>query len=190
MKRLVLTLALLTAAPAAVTAGEVANHAAAAEKAAAGGNGLAAINEMDAAQDALWTAMPLTLRKVEKAVKASGLGIYTPRPDGPYKPGENIYIYMEPVGYGYGDDGLGNKVIELSVDLTLLDAAGRTLASVENIGNVKIASRFKNRELFFGLNLSLDPSSVKPGKYRGDFTLHDKNSTKAAKFSVNFEIAS
>ena len=45
------------------------------------------------------------------------------------------------------------------------------------------SSRVKNRELFFGLDLSLDPGSVKPGKYRGDFTMRDKNSDKSAKFS-------
>ena len=93
MKKLAFAFVLLAMIPVAGLAGEVADHAAAAEKALETGDGLAAIQEMDAAQDALWTAMPLTLRKIEKAVEASGLGVYTPRPDVPYKPGDSIYLY-------------------------------------------------------------------------------------------------
>jgi hypothetical protein len=189
MKNLLLALALVALTPVCGFAGEIANHAAAAEKALDSGDGLAAIQEFDAAQDALWTAMPLTVKKVEKAIEASGVGIYTPRPDAPYKPGEKLYLYLEPVGYGYGDDGLGNKVIELSVELTLSDDRGQALGTIENIAAIRLVSRVKNRELFFGLDLSLDPSSVPAGKYRGDFVMHDKNSDKTAKFSVDFQIA-
>ena len=189
MKNLLLALALVAMTPVSVFAGEVAGHAAAAERALDGGDGLAAIQEFDAAQDAMWAAMPLTVKKVEKAIEASGVGIYTPRPEAPYKPGEKLYLYLEPVGYGYGDDGLGNNVIELSVELTLSDDKGQALGTIENIAAIRIVSRAKNRELFFGLDLSLDPSSVPPGRYRGDFVMHDKNSDKTAKFSVEFEIA-
>ena len=45
------------------------------------------------------------------------------------------------------------------------------------------------RQLFFNLNLSLDPSSTPPGKYLADFTVRDQNSDKTAKFSIDFEIA-
>jgi hypothetical protein len=189
MKKLIVALALAAMARGTALAGEIADRAAAAEQALESGDALAAVLKFDQAQDALWSAMPLTLRKVEKATEASGVGIYTPRPEGAYKSGEKIYLYMEPVGYGYGDDGLGNKVIELSVDLTLIDAAGQSLGTIENIAGISISSRVKNRELFFGLNLSLAPGSVPPGKYRGDFLMRDKNSDKTAEFAVDFEIA-
>jgi hypothetical protein len=184
-----LLVAALALAPNAAGAGEIADHAAAAEQALESGNASTALDEFDAAQDALWTQMPLTVRKVVKATGASGVGVYTPRPDGPYKPGEKLYLYIEPVGFGYRDDGLGNKAIDLTVDLTLVDANGQALGTIENIAGISLSSRVKNRELFFGLDLSLDPGSVKPGKYRGDFTMRDKNSDKSAKFSVDFEIA-
>jgi hypothetical protein len=184
---LFVALILATAAPAAGFAGEIADHAAAAEKAVEAGDASAAIQAFDRAQDALWTALPLSLRKVEKAIESTGYGIYTPRPDGPYKPGEKIYLYMEPVGYGYRDDGLGNKVIELAVDMTLLDEAGKELGVYNDFAAISLSSRVKNRELLFGLTIDLGSPPV--GKYRGDFTMRDKNSDKSAKFSVDFEIA-
>jgi hypothetical protein len=187
MKSLFLAFTLALAGPGAVFAGEIADQAAAAEKAVEAGDAASAVQAFDQAQDALWTALPLTLRKVEKAVEASGYGIYTPRPDGPYKPGEKIYLYMEPVGYGYRDDGLGNKVIELVVDMTLFDEAGKELGVYNDFAGISLSSRVKNRELLFGLTIDLGSPPV--GKYRGDFTMRDKNSDKSAKFSVDFEFA-
>ena len=166
IKSLVLALVLAVAGPSVGFAGEIADNAAAAEKALADGDGSAAIQAFDRAQDALWTALPLTLRKVEKAIEATGYGIYTSRPDGPYKPGEKIYLYMEPVGYGYRDDGLGNKVIDLVVDMTLFDGSGKEVGVYENFAGVSLSSRVKNRELLFGLTIDLGSSPA--GKYRGD----------------------
>ena len=189
MKKLLLALALVAMTPFPVFAGEVADHATAAEKALAGGDALGAITQFDAAQDALWTAIPLTIRKVEQVSAASGVGIYTVRADHRYQPSEKLHLYIEPVGYNFGDDGLGNKVIALAVDLTLKSAAGEELGTIADITSIKLSSRVRNRELFFNLNLSLDPSSTPPGKYLADFTVRDQNSDKAAKFSIDFEIA-
>ena len=100
-----------------------------------------------------------------------------------------MFLYIEPVGYNYGDDGLGNKVIALAVDLTLKSSAGEELGTIENLTSIKLSSRVKNRELFFKLNLSLDPSSTPPGKYLADFTVRDQNSDKTAKVSIGVEIA-
>jgi hypothetical protein len=189
MNRLLLALALVAMTSVPVFAGDVADRAAAAEKALAGGDALGAINEFNAAQDALWTAMPLTIRKVEQVSAASGVGIYTVRADHRYKPNEQLLLYIEPVGYTFGDDGLGNKVIALAVDLTLKSGAGEELGTIADIANVKLSSRVKNREFFLKLDVSLDPSSAPPGKYLADFAVRDQNSDKVAKFSVDFEIA-
>lgn len=171
-----------------VAAGEVADFATAAEKALADNKPLQAIAEFEKAQDALWAAMPLTIRKVALVTSASGVGVYTLRDGATYAPGERLLLYVEPVGYGYGDDGLGNKVIALSVDLTLKSEAGEALGTIENIGSIKLSSRTRNRELFFSLNLSLDAASIPPGRYLADFTMRDGNSDKTAPFSVAFEI--
>jgi hypothetical protein len=94
---------------------------------------------------------------------------------------------MEPVGYGYGSDGLGNNQIALYVDLTVLTQSGEKLGSFEKLGRVQLASRSHNREMFFKLNVSVD--GLPPGKYRADFLMHDENSQKTAPFTTDFEIA-
>ena len=61
--------------------------------------------------------------------------------------------------------GFGNKVINLAVDLTLKSENGEELGTIADLTSIKLSSRVKNRELFFNLNLSLDPLSTPPGKY-------------------------
>ncbi|MER8846360.1 hypothetical protein [Mesorhizobium australicum] len=75
--------------------------------------------------------MPLGVLNVKQVDTASGFGIYSERANHIYKPGEKIVLYMEPVGYGYGKDGLGNSMIALSVDITVVSAAGEKLGTME-----------------------------------------------------------
>lgn len=183
---LAVLLALAISAPAAF-AGEISDRAAEAEKALLAGDGAGALEKFRSAEDALWQAMPLGVLNVKHITAASGFGAYAERPNNVYKPGEEIVLYMEPVGYGYGSDGLGNNQIALYVDLTVLSQSGEKLGSVEKLGRIQLATRSHNRELFFKLNVSLD--GVPPGKYRADFLMHDENSQKTAPFTTDFEIA-
>ncbi|OBQ63433.1 hypothetical protein [Mesorhizobium erdmanii] len=168
-------------------AGDIADRAADAEKALQAGDGAAALEKFRGAEEALWKAMPLAVMNVRQVDSASGFGIYSERANHIYKAGEKVVLYMEPVGYGYGSDGLGNSQIGLSVDLTVLSEAGEKLGTFEKIGSVQVASRSHNRELFFKLDLSLD--GLPAGKYRCDFLMHDQNSSKTAPFSTDIEIA-
>ena len=179
-------MALAISAPAAF-AGEIGDLATEAEKALQAGDGAGALEKFRSAEEALWQAMPLGVQNVKQIDTASGFGIYSERANHIYKPGEKIVLYMEPVGYGYGKDGLGNSLIALSVDITVVSAAGETLGTMEKVGRIQVASRSHNRELFFKLDLSLD--GLPPGKYRCDFLMHDENSTKTAPFSTDIEIA-
>ncbi|MER9324559.1 MULTISPECIES: hypothetical protein [unclassified Mesorhizobium] len=183
---LAVLIALVISTPAAF-AGEISDRAAEAEKALQAGDGAGALDKFRSAEDALWQAMPLGVQNVKHILSASGFGAYAERPNHVYKPGEEIVLYMEPVGYGYGSDGLGNNQIALYVDLTVLSQSGEKLGSVEKLGRVQLASRSHNREMFFKLNVSLD--GVPPGKYRADFLMHDENSPKTAPFTTDFEIA-
>jgi hypothetical protein len=179
-------MALVISTPAAF-AGEITDRAAEAEKALQAGDGAGALEKFRSAEDALWQAMPLAVQNVKQVDTAGGFGIYSERANHIYKPGEKIVLYMEPVGYGYGSDGLGNSMIALSVDITVVSAAGETLGTSEKVGRVQVASRSHNRELFFKLDLSLD--GLPPGKYRCDFLMHDENSNKTAPFTTDIEIA-
>ena len=188
MKSLALALAaLIVSISTAVYAGEIADKAAEAEKALQSNDGLGALTKFRDAEEALWKAMPLEVMNVKHITGATGFGIYDERPNHIYKSGEEIVLYMEPVGYGYGSDGLGNNQIALYVDLTVLSAAGEKLGTFEKLGRIQLASRSHNREMFFKLNVSLD--GVPPGKYRADFLMHDENSQKTAPFSTDFEIS-
>ncbi|MER8374646.1 hypothetical protein [Mesorhizobium sp. M1406] len=168
-------------------AGEITDRATEAEKLLQSGDGAGALDKFRGAEEALWQAMPLAVQNVKQVDSASGFGIYSERANRIYKPGEKIVLYMEPVGYGYGSDGLGNSMIALSVDITVVSAAGETLGTSEKVGRVQVASRSHNRELFFKLDLSLD--GLPPGKYRCDFLMHDENSNKTAPFTTDIEIA-
>ncbi|WJI73715.1 hypothetical protein [Mesorhizobium sp. C395A] len=148
-------IALVISTPAAF-AGEITDRAAEAEKALQAGDGAGALDKFRSAEDALWQAMPLGVQNVKHIMSASGFGAYAERPNHVYKPGEEIVLYMEPVGYGYGSDGLGNNQIALYVDLTVLSQSGEKLGTVEKLGRVQLASRSHNREMFFKLNVSLD----------------------------------
>ena len=168
-------------------AGDIADRAAEAEKALQTGDGTGALEKFRSAEEAFWQAMPLAVLNVKQVDTATGFGIYSERANHTYKPSEKIVLYMEPVGYGYGSGGLGNNKIALSVDITVVSAAGESLGTMEQVGRIQIASRSHNRELFFKLDLSLD--GLPPGKYRCDFIMHDENSKKTAPFSTDIEIA-
>lgn len=188
MKVLAITLAALVfSTSTAAFAGDIADNASAAEKLLQSNDAPGAFKKFYDAQEAFWKAMPLAVMNVRHVTSASGFGIYNERADHIYKPGEEIVLYMEPVGYGYGSDGLGNSQIALYVDLTVLSAAGEKLGTFEKLGRIQLASRSHNREMFFKLNVSLD--GVPPGKYRADFLMHDENSQKTAPFTTDFEIA-
>ncbi|WP_376702688.1 hypothetical protein RQ479_22485 [Mesorhizobium sp. ISC25] len=181
-------LALAISVPAAF-AGEIGDRAAEAEKLLQSGDTAGALEKFRGAEDALWQAMPLAILNVHQVETAEGFGIYTERASHAYKPGDEIILYMEPVGYGYGSDGLGNKVIELSVDFTIFSESGEKLGTIDKVSRVQVASRSRNRELFFKLNLSLNADGLPPGKYRADFIMHDENSGKKAPFTTDFEVA-
>ena len=187
MKSVMAVLRVLEISAPAAFAGEISDRAAEAEKALQAGDGAGALEKFRGAEDALWQAMPLAVQNVKQVDTASGFGIYSERASHIYKPGEKVVLYMEPVGYGYGSDGLGNSQIALSVDLTVLSESGEALGTFEKIGSVQVASRSHNRELFFKLDLSLD--GLPPGKYRCNFLMHDQNSNKTAPFTTDIEIA-
>jgi hypothetical protein len=186
--RRMLAVAIVALWASASTAGEIADRAAEAERLLETGQGLDIIETFEQAQDVLWTAMPLTIRRVVLVSEASGVGVYRPRGNNRFRADEALLLYIEPVGYGYGNDGLGNNVIELAVDLTLRTEAGELLGTIEDIGSIKVSSRSRNRELFFNLTLTFTGGTVGPGRYRAEFLMRDKNSSKTATFTVDFVI--
>ena len=117
---------------------------------------------------------------------AAGYGVYNPRPTNLYKKGEPIIIYAEPFGFAYGAPGEGLHSIGFAVDLQVLDASGGELASVPNVTQLDLNSRYENRE--FQANITYNLDGIAPGKYTLVTTLRDKNSDKSGSFRNDIEI--
>ncbi len=117
---------------------------------------------------------------------AAGYGVYNPRSTNLFKKGEPIIIYAEPFGFAYGSPGEGLNSIGFAVDLQVLDASGAELASVPNVTQLDLNSRYQNRE--FQANITYNLDGIAPGKYTLVTTLRDKNSEKAGVFRTDIEI--
>ncbi len=189
MKGLFLGIAIGALPPASAVAGDIADRAKAAEQALDAGNAVGAWTMFEGVADSFWNALPLTVQKAVIVESATGYGIYTIRDSDSFAPGSSMIVYIEPVGYGYGKDPLGNVAIALDVDLRMLGQDGQEVAVVEDIASVDLVSRTRNREMFFKLTLNLEASVLPPGSYRAMFTLRDRNSPKRATFPVDFTIA-
>lgn len=172
----------------AALAGPVADKAAEVETATTAGDFLTAMKGAQDISDMVWEATPglIFTETMAVAEPAAGYGLYNPRPDTIYKTGEAIILYAEPFGFGYGDGGEGLFTIGFAVDLQVLDETGGELANVQNVTELNLASRYKNRE--FQANLTYNLDGIEPGKYRLITTLRDKNSAKTGSFETAIEI--
>lgn len=117
---------------------------------------------------------------------AAGYGVYNPRPTNLFRKGEPIVIYAEPFGFAYGTPGEGLHSIGFAVDLQVLDASGNELASVPNVTQLDLNSRYQNRE--FQANITYNLDGIAPGKYTLVTVLRDKNSEKSGTFRTDIEI--
>ena len=167
-------------------AGVISDKAGEAEKLLEAGDHVAALEALDAAADAIWTAMPLTIRKAVLVDSSSGYGIYAPREEKPYAQEEDILIYVEPLGFAYGRDSLGGLQIAFDTDMSLVDEDGEEVLVREDFLSTETPVRYRNRE--FNLSLTLNLTGAPAGVYTAIFLLKDRHSDKTAEFSVPFEI--
>lgn len=116
---------------------------------------------------------------------ASGYGIFNPRADDKYKIGEQVLIYAEPMGFGYGTAGEGLYSIGFFVDLKVMTEGGELLGDLQNVTELNLTSRYPNREFQANLTYSLD--GITPGRYLLQTTLRDKNSAKIGSFETTVE---
>jgi hypothetical protein len=119
------------------------------------------------------------------AEPASGFGLYNPRADNKFKPGEPVFVYAEPFGFGYGTPGEGLYSIGFAVDLRVISDRGEVMAEVSDIASLDLTSRYRNRE--FQANLTYTLNGIPPGIYVLETTLRDKNSPKTGTFQTEVE---
>lgn len=167
-------------------AGPVADAATRAEKLQAEGKSVEALAALDEAVDSIWTAMPLSFRKVVAVTGSSGYGLYEPAPDHPYKPDETMTVYVEPVGYAYGPSVGDSSTIAFKADLALKNGTGQVLIDSKDVYSVSAPAPVGERE--FSMIFRLDVPYLRPGTYQAVFTVHDQNSDKMGTFEVPLEI--
>lgn len=149
---------------------------------------LADIEKAEAAVVEAWNATPLALRTALFVTEApQGFGLYNPRPEAVFKPGESIVVYAEPVGYGWTDNGNGTFGFGFTVDLAIKNKEGGVLASQENYQRAEFSSRSRNRELMLTFTLTLDGAPA--GDYVVEYLIHDITGDKQGTISLPFTIA-
>ena len=115
MKRTAFALALLAGAvfSGVASAQSIMDLAKQAESQSADGKSVEAYETMRKATLQVWDASPLVFRRaLFVAGSPSGFGIYNPRPDNVFKPGEKLVIYAEPIGFKWENkDGLEHALL-------------------------------------------------------------------------------
>ncbi len=171
----------------AVTAAEIVDSAKKAEELAAAGNPVQALAAIEAAFNTLWDKAPLGFSEaLFVATRPQGFGIYDMRPNAVFAPGEDMLVYAEPFGYGYGRDG---EVFEIAfdADFELRTAKGQILHAQQDFAELEMRSRRRNKE--FQIFITYNFKGLKPGDYVLATTLRDRNSAKTGNFELPFTIA-
>lgn len=157
-----------------------------AESNAKDGKNLEAYDAMRKAARQVWDSGPLLFRKAIFVTKApDGFGIYDARPDAVFKPGEKLFIYVEPVGFTWEEkDGLNHA--QLVADLVLKDGEGTVVGEQEGFGTFTFDSREENMEVITSLTIDFTEAPV--GKYAAELKFTDTLGDKSASFELPFEI--
>ena len=169
-----------------VIAGETASSAAEAEALLQAGKAEEAIGALDKAVDAFWAASPLQFRTALFADSVVAFGKYEKRQDSSFRSGDTVLIYLEPVGYGFVDEG-GLMKIALVADIEIKTPGGLLLGKAENFGALEWKGRAKSREVH--AQIGLDLPALKPGNYEILVTLRDQATGKSATATLPFSIA-
>jgi hypothetical protein len=111
-----------------------------------------------------------------------GYGMYEERESSVFAPGETFLLYVEPIGYSYGNvtDENGDQLytMNFTVDFTISSPNGTILAGQEDLPLSNLVSHHQNKELM--LQMSIDQTSpFPPGDYVLRYTFTDENSAKS-----------
>src|SRR6187431_2240912 len=102
---------------------------------------IAAIDNARAATIAALKNAPLGFRRILFVTEApGGFGIYDPRPNNVFKPGEPLIVYTEPIGIAWQQNG--DKVSsKLVVDFEVRSPDGQVLGGQKAFGDFSLAAR-------------------------------------------------
>ena len=99
-----------------------------------------------------------------------------------FAPGETFLLYVEPVGYSYGNvtDENGDQLytMNFTADFTISDPNGTILAGQEDLPLSNLVSHHQNKELMLQTTIG-QTSPFPPGDYVLRYTFTDENSGKS-----------
>ena len=114
---------------------------------------------------------------------AQGYGIYQDHKSNVFKPGEDIILYSEPVGFSHVPVIVNNTklyLINMTASIILSDKQGNVLFGKENIPILNVISHVQNTELYARIRLG-QSSPFPSGQYVVTYILNDVPSEKSFK---------
>jgi hypothetical protein len=174
-----------TALPMAAFAGEIADKAAEAESLLSGGKPQEALAAFDQASGDFWDASPLQMRLATFVTSVAGFGDYQPVAKASFRAGDTLKIYLEPVGYGFAEEGDSFRAT-LAADLEVKTPGGLIFGQATDFARLSWASKEKLRQVHATIASPLP--ALKPGDYVLSLTLRDLNSPKTATVDLPFEV--
>jgi hypothetical protein len=149
------------------------------------GQSLDEIKKRDEAVRQAWEKTPFTMgHALFITGKPDGFGMYTPRPPAPFKAGEQLVVYAEPLAFGWKSIEGHQYEFGFTVDFVLKTAAGKVIGGQDKFADWVFKSRAQNREVF--LKLDLDLTGASPGDYLLDLRVHDSEADKTAMIELPF----
>lgn len=147
---------------------------------------LGALRAIEGAYMAIWDRTPFSFKRyLFVAERATGYGVFKPRAQGPFKSGEILRVYVEPVGYTFQAEGNMYTWL-ITADFNLRTKAGKVLGGQKEFGRFTFTSHERNTEFY--MNLTYNFSGVSKGEYVLETILQDKISGKLARFELPFQI--
>ena len=151
-------------------------------------NYIEACNRLKDAIRLSWEKVDLQARNVH-FIKggASGFNNYTAREEAPFISGEEIHVYLEPIGFTVKKESDG-YIASLTADYRLVDASENVLAEEKGFGD------FEYKEISFftevSLNMNFGFEGLVEGKYTLEITITDKLSGKNYMVEKEFKFVS
>ena len=173
-------------APAWADEADINSAARAIEQKASIGQFAEAWDDLTKLQSLIWEKRPLgTSAALFVTAPAKGYGLYEPRENSNFKAGDPIYVYIQPVGYGYEriDDQFR---ISLTADFELRTPGGQVLAEQEAFSRLSLESRVPNKEFQTSFSFTFD--GLDAGRYILLIRIRDENGGQRTEVTMPFSV--
>jgi hypothetical protein len=124
-----------------------------------------------------------------------GYGVYEKHVPNTFSPGEDIVLYVEPVGFSHEPVGATSQdngtlyLMNFTADVAISDPDGNVLAGFEDLPISQIVSHHQNKEI--NLIITLSQSNPFPqGDYKLLYTIHDEPSGNTFELTKDVKISS